>query len=129
MPRMATRVAGLRSAVAQAVEGGDAGAHQRGGVYVGQVVGDEGERVGGGDDVVGIAAVEADAGDLLILAENEIAAPAGNAVVAVAAVPAEADALAHFEEGNVGADGIDDAGHLMARHAGIGDAGEAGQIW
>ena len=87
-------VAGAGAAVAQGVEGGDAGAEQRRGVRVGEVVGDEGEGVGRGDDVVGVAAVEVDAGDGLIFAEDEVAAAAGRAVVAVAAVPAQADALA-----------------------------------
>ena len=114
-------VAGARSAVAQGVEGGDAGAEQRGGVGVGEVVGDEGEGVGGGDDVVGIAAVVVDAGDELVFAEDEVAAAAGRAVVAVAAVPAEADALAGLEERHVGADGVDDAGDFVA-----GDARDIG---
>ena len=114
-------VAGAGSAVAQGVEGGDAGAEQRGGVGVGEFVGHEGEGVGGGDDVVGIAAVVVDAGDELVFAEDEVAAAAGRAVVAVAAVPAEADALAELEERDVGADGVDDAGDLVA-----GDARDIG---
>ena len=121
-------VAGARSAVAQAVEGGDAGAEQRGGVDVGEVVGHEGEGVGGSDHVVGIAAVVADAGDVLVFAEDEVAATTGRAVVAVAAVPAEADALAGLEERHVGADGVDDAGDFVAGDARVCDAGQEADL-
>ncbi len=121
-------VAGARSAVAEAVVGGDAGAHEWGGVHVGEIVWDEREGVGGGDDVVGIAAVEADAGDLAILAENEIAAAAGRTVVAVASVPTEADALAYFEERNIGADRVDDTGDFMAGYAGVLNAGPIAEL-
>jgi hypothetical protein len=41
----------------------------------------------------------------------------------VASVPAEADALAGLEKGDVGANGVDDAGDLVAGGAGILDAG------
>ena len=108
MPRTATR-SPAGSAVTKAVVGGDAGAHERGGVYVGEIVGNEGEGIGGGDHVVGIAAVKADAGDLLILAEDEVATATWRAVVAMAAVPAEAHALADFEERHIGTDGINDS--------------------
>ena len=94
-----------------------------------EVVGDEGEGVGGGDDVVGIAAVEVDAGDGLVFAEDEVAAAAGRAVVAVAAVPAEADALAGLEERDIGADGVDDAGDFVAGNARELEAGPDGLLW
>ena len=117
-------VAGAGSAVAQGVEGGDSGAHERAGVDGRESVGHEGEGVGGGDDVVGVASVVGDSGDLAVLTEDEIAAAAGFAIVAVAAMPAEADALADFEDGDVGANGVDDAGDLVAGNAGIGEAGK-----
>ena len=123
MPRMSDGVAGAGTGVAQSVEGGDAGAEQRGGVGVVEFVGHEGECVGGGDDVVGIAAVVVDAADGLVFAEDEIAAAARRTVVAVASVPAEADALAGLEEGDVGADGVDDPGDFVAGGAGELDAG------
>jgi hypothetical protein len=41
----------------------------------------------------------------------------------VAAVPAEADAVANLEDGDIGADGIDDSGDLVAGAAGILNAG------
>ncbi len=116
-------VAGARSAIAQGVEGGDTGAKQRCRIGIVQVVGDDGDGVGGGDDVVGIAAVVVDAADGLVFAEDEVAATAGRAVVAVAAVPAESDALADFEDGDVGADGVEDTGDFVAGDAGELDAG------
>ena len=116
-------VAGACSGVAQGVEGGDSCAEQRGGIGVVDAFRDESEGVGGGDDVVGIAAVVVDAADELVFAEDEVAATAGRTVVAVASVPAEADALAGLEEGNVRADGVDDAGNLVAGGARVLHAG------
>ena len=110
-------VAGASAAVAKCVVGRDAGAEKRRGVNIGEVAWNEGEGVGRSDDVVCIAAVEADAGDKLIFAEGEIAAAAGMAVIAVAAMPAEADALPHLEERDIRADGIDEAGDFMAGDA------------
>jgi hypothetical protein len=80
--------------VAQRVVGGDAGAQQRPGVLVGEVVGHRGQRARLDHHVVGIAAVHGDSGDLHVLAVDEIAAATPLAVAAVAAKPAEADALA-----------------------------------
>jgi hypothetical protein len=113
-------VSGAGSRVAERVEGGDAGAEQRSGVGVGEAFGHEGEGVGGGDDVVRVTAVVADAGEGLVFAEDEVAAAAGRALVAVASVPAETDALAGLEERDVGAD---DAGDFEAGRAWILDAG------
>ncbi len=110
-------VAGPRTAVAQRVEGGDAGAEQRGGIHVAQIVWDEREGIGRGYNVIRIAAVEADAGDLLVFAEDEIAAAAGRAIVAVAAVPTQSHALPYFEERHIRAHFVDHARHLMARNA------------
>ena len=110
-------VAGAGAGVAQRVEGGDARAQQRGGVGVGKFSEHEGDGIGGGNDVVGVAAVEVDAAHERAFAEHEVAAAAGRAVVAVASVPAEADALAGLEERDVGADGVDDSGDLVAGHA------------
>jgi hypothetical protein len=65
----------------------------------------------------------ADAGNFSVLAENEIAAPAGIASETMAAVPSDADALAGFPVRNVGADSVDAAGNFMSRNAWILDAG------
>jgi hypothetical protein len=117
-------VAGLCAAVAQGVEGRDAGAHERGGLLVGQVARAQGDGTGGRDHVVGISAVEGDAGDLGADAGKEVAAAAGVAVAAVPAVPADADALAGFPADDAGADGVDHADQLMARDARVLNAGE-----
>ncbi len=121
-------VAGARTAVAECVVGCNTSAEKRPGVNVREVAWNEGEGVGRGDDVVGVPAVEADAGDELIFAEREVAATAGCAEVAVAAMPAEADALANFKERDVGADGIDDAGHLMAGNTRVSEAGPIAEL-
>ena len=121
-------VASVRAAVAQGVEGGDAGAQQRCGIDVAKVVGDEGDGVGGGDYVVGIATIVVDTGDLLVFAKHEVAAAAGLAVVAMAAMPAEANALAGLEDGNVGSDGIEYAGDFVAGNARKLDAGPHAQL-
>jgi hypothetical protein len=105
------------------VVGGDAGTEERGGVNIIEAIGNECESVGWSDDVVGIAAVEGNSGDLAVFAEDEIAAAAGRTVITVAAVPTEAYALAWLEERHIGADRIDDAGDLMAGNARILDAG------
>src|SRR5439155_16447685 len=87
-------VARPRAAVAQRVEGGEAGAHERGGVRGGQVRGDQRDGGGRGDQVIGVAAVERDAGHADAgLAGEEVRAAAGVAVPAVPGVPADADAL------------------------------------
>ena len=89
----------------------------------GEIVGDGGDRFGGGDHVFGIAAVVADAGDLLILQLMKSPRRQASQVKAVAAVPADADALAGLPVGDVSADGVDAAGDFVSGDAGILDAG------
>ncbi len=117
-------IAGPRAGIAQRVEGGDAGAEQRRRRRGIELVGDRGKRVDRRDHVIGIAAVIVDAGDFEIAAGDEIAAPAAVADEAGAAEPADADALPDLPGGDVGADGVDTAGDLVARHGGIVDAGK-----
>ena len=125
MPRTATRSPGFGAAVAQRVEGGEAGAHQRRGVRGGQFRGHQRERGRRGDHVVGVAAVERDAGHLDSgLAGEEIAAAAGVAVAAVPRVPADADALAGLPaRRDVLAHGVDHADHFVPRNARVLDPG------
>jgi len=83
----------------------------------------EGRR--GGDHVVGVAAVERDAGHLHAGLAGEVVAPA--AVVAgeaVPGVPPDADALAGLPTlRDVLAHGVDHTDHLVPRDAREGDAG------
>jgi hypothetical protein len=65
----------------------------------------------------------ADAGDFLVLAENEIAAAAGVASETMTAVPPDSGALAGFPVGNVGTDSVDAAGDFVSGNAWILEAG------
>src|SRR6185436_12968835 len=97
---------------------GDARAHQRPGLDGREAVGDRGQHAGGRDQVVGVAAVVADAGDLeRHLAGHEVAAPAGLAVTAVSTVPAHAHPLADTPPGDSPAERVDDTGHLVPRRS------------
>src|SRR4051812_30992198 len=116
-------VARSRAAVAQGVEGCDAGAEERRGIDRREGVGKHRDGAGRRDHVLSIAAVEADAGDLLRDAGEEIAAAAVDALAAIAAVPADADFLADGEIGDERAEGIDDADNFVAGHSGIFNAG------
>ena len=84
----------------------------------------DGKRVDRRDHVVGIAAVIVEAGDFEIAAGNKVAAPAAIADEAGAAEPADADALPDFPGGDVGADGVDPPGDLVARHGRVMHAGK-----
>src|SRR3954453_6382104 len=63
-------------------------------------------------------------GHLEVDAADEIAAPAGRAAAAVAAVPPDPDPLPDLPRHDPGAEGVDPAGHLVARHGRGADAGE-----
>jgi hypothetical protein len=65
-----------------------------------------------------IAAVRVDAGELLVEAVREGAAPALRADAAVTSEEADADTLADLPRGDPGADGVDAADDLVPRHAG-----------
>src|SRR5205814_1858325 len=83
-----------------------------------------GDRTGGRDQVLRVAAVLREAGDPAGLAGEEVAAAAGIAVPAIAAVPADARPLARRPPGDAGADRVDHAGDLMARHPRVLNARE-----
>src|SRR6202022_1479519 len=110
-------VARARTAVAERVVGGDSGAEQRRGFGGVQILGNARGGFVRDDDVLGVAAVVADAGDLLAFAVDEEALAAGVADEAMAAVPADAYPVALLPLGHVGADFLDPAGDLVARHA------------
>ena len=69
------------------------------------------------DDVLGVAAVVADAGDLRLLAVEEEALAARVAHEAVAAVPADADAVARLPLRHLGAHRVDAPGDFVAGDA------------
>src|SRR5205823_17173 len=76
------------------------------------------------DQVVRVAAVRRHARDRLVLAIDQIAAPAGFAVAAVAAEPADADAFTDVPSLHSVAERVDDSRHLVAGHDRIADTGE-----
>ena len=117
------QIAGARARVAERVENRDAGAQQWRGLGGGKFFRNGGYRFGGHDHVFLITAVVTDAGNLFVLAVDEIAAAAGIAGEVVAAVPSDSDALAGFPVGNVGADSVDAAGDFVSGDSWILDAG------
>ena len=68
------QIAGFGGAVAEGVEGGDAGAEERCGLRVAERVGNARQGLGGHDQVVGVAAVVGDAADAPFAADDEVAA-------------------------------------------------------
>ncbi len=111
------QITGGGSRIAQRVENRDAGAKQRRGVGGRKFIGNGGYRFGGREHVFLIAAVVTDAGDLFVLAVDEIASAAGIASEIMSAVPSYADALAGLPVFNVGADGVNATGNFVSRNA------------
>ena len=104
--------------LAQSVERRDARTHQRGGVDVGKVVRDPGERFCGRNHVFGVATVVGDAGYLPVLARDEVSSPARLTREIAAPEPADADAVAGLPCGDAFADGVDGARDFVAGRAG-----------
>jgi hypothetical protein len=113
------QVSGTGANVAQRVVGGDSGAQQRGSLVCGQFLRHQGHRFGGRDHVLRVASIEVNAGDLLVIAQDEVAPAARFADEVMAAVPAHAHALADFPVGHVRAEGVHATGNLVSRNAGI----------
>ena len=109
------------AAVAQGIERGQAGTHQRGRVAGRQFGRHPRHRARRGDQVLRVAAVIGDPGDLAGHAGEELAPAAGVAMPAIAAVPADAHALAGLPVGDAGADRIDHPGHFMTGDAGVAE--------
>jgi hypothetical protein len=109
------QIASPRAAVAETVERGDAGAHQRRRLHRRQFLRHARQRFGARDGVIGIAAVAGDAGDVGgRLAGEELAPAAVIAIPAISAVPAETGALAGRPSGHAGADCIYNPDDLMS---------------
>src|SRR5215472_12716370 len=117
------RVAWSRSRVAQGVVDGDAGAEQWGRLRARQIVGHRGDRLGGGDHVLGIAAIEAERSDLLEATQDEVAAAARITREAVSTVPADANALARLPDLDVGTHDVDPTGDLVPWDARVWEPG------
>ena len=125
MPCTATSSPARRSGMAHRVEHGNAGAEQRRGFVRRKIVGHGRNRLGRDHHVFRVAAVEADSGNFLELAKNEMAATAGVALEAVSAMPAHAHTLAGFPLRDVSPNRVDASGDLMARNARILQSGKA----
>src|SRR4029077_3649028 len=80
----------------------------------------------GGQHVIGVAAVERNSGHLdARLTGKEVAPAARVAIAAVPPMPADSDALAGRPSGrNARPERVDDADHLVARHARVFDPGK-----
>lgn len=113
---------GVRAALPEAVEGGEAGAHQRRGGNGIEALRQRGDEVGLEQGVLGVAAVGHDAGDPLAGTQDLVAAHAVVAVLAGVVQELGADRGADRGEGHALADGSHDSGDLMA-----GDDGEPGE--
>src|SRR5262249_45923827 len=99
------------------------GTHQGGGVDRRQVGRHPRHRAHGGDQVLSIAAVKSDPGDLTGDAGKELAAATVVTMSAIAAVPADTYPLARLPARDAGSDRIDYPGHLMAWDPGISKSG------
>ena len=116
------RGAGLRTAVPKRVEGGDPRAYERRRIDCGYPVRDPGQRDRRRDDVIRVAAVEGDAGDLPELAGHEVSPAARGAMPAVSPVPADTDPLARLPSRDTRAERVDRPCDLVSRDAGIPNA-------
>src|SRR5262252_3199266 len=117
------QIAWSRSRVAQGIVDGHPGAEQWGRLRARQIVGHRGNRLGGGDHVLGVAAVEAERGDLLEAAQDEVAAAARITRKAVSTVPADTDALTGLPDLDVGAHDVDAPRDLVPRDARVREPG------
>src|SRR5699024_1775734 len=82
-----------RTAVAQCVERGDAGAEQGRGIDCRKLRRHSGDRLLRHDGIFGIATVEGDAGDLSLLAVEKVSATARIALKAMPSVPAHTHSI------------------------------------
>src|SRR6185369_8591527 len=100
------QVTGARAGVAQRIEDGDPRAHQRSGLFGGQAFGNMRNRLGGSDDIIGVATVEVCPGDLLVFAKHKIASPARFTREAMPTMPPQARTLPRLPSGDSSADRV-----------------------
>ena len=98
-------------------------AEQRGGFGGTKLVGDRGERVGGGHHRLGIPTVIRDAWYAQVAAVDQPTTPARLAMPAIPSKPADADALPGAPAHHASADGVDHPSDLVPRDAGEGEVG------
>src|SRR4029077_3109465 len=111
-----------RAAVSQGVKGRDSGTKQRRCFGVAQRVGYFRQCVDGSDHVLLIAPVVADTRNFGVAAVKVASTPAFETRVVLPAMPADANALSPLPSGDLGAQLIDDACHLVPRHPRILDS-------
>ena len=111
-----------RPAVAERIEGRDAGAEQRRGIDSAKLVGYRSKCVGRGHHRVGITPIIGDAGNAQITAVDQPAASAGLATTAMPAKPAHTDPLPGGPADDAGTDCVDGTGNLVTRNPGEGKA-------
>src|SRR5438132_2299796 len=104
-------VTGARARIAQCIENRHARAHEWPGLFRWQFIGNRRQRRSRGDHVLGVTAIEIDAGHLAIGAHRKIAAPTLVADEIVSAMPADTDALSFRPIGHAVADKIDNSGN------------------
>ena len=109
-------------AVAERIEGRDAGAEQRRGIDSAKLVGHRSKCVGRGHHRVGITPIIGDAGNAQITAVDQPAASAGLATTAMPSKPAHTDPLPGGPADDAGTDCVDDTGNLVTRNPGEGKA-------
>jgi hypothetical protein len=118
-------LARTRSAISQTVERRDTGAHQRRGLFGGQLVGHPGDRFGAREHVVGIASIGRDAGyQREGLASEKVPVAAIIAVTAIAAVPSHPDTLSRLPVRHARANRIDVPHHFVSRNSRELDTGK-----
>jgi hypothetical protein len=107
------QIAAPRARIAQCIVNGDAGAHKRADFLRRQIVRHGRDCFGAHDHILGITAVEIDAGDLALDAHREIAAPALIADETMFAMPSDSDTLTFRPLCDVAPDRIDPARNFM----------------
>ena len=123
------QVAGPGPGMTHGIENCNPGAHQRRGVISGKVIGYGRDRFGGDHDILGVAAVVAEAGNLLELAKDKMAATTRVAGKAMSAVPAHTDPLSGLPLCDIRSYCVDAPHDFMPGDARVFQTGEAGLLY
>src|SRR5215831_19240020 len=120
-PMYRDQIRGNRAAVAERVEGRDAGTEQRSGIGCRQLIRHACQGARWHHDIIRVTAVDHNARDKHVAAGDEIPAPAGFAPSAVSSEPADSDALAFGPPFYTGADRVYHTCDLVPRNPGVLD--------